>query len=79
MRKSFSKIALAVTLGFALAFTFSCSSDDGDDSKPSGNVGLSSSSIVLSSSSSSGGDLSSSVSSSSEERARLKRIAPPLA
>jgi len=28
MRKSFSKFALAATLGFALAFTFSCSFDD---------------------------------------------------
>ncbi|GBU24464.1 hypothetical protein R83H12_01094 [Fibrobacteria bacterium R8-3-H12] len=32
MRDKFSKIALAAILGFALAFTFSCSSDDGGDS-----------------------------------------------
>ncbi|GBU23926.1 hypothetical protein R83H12_00545 [Fibrobacteria bacterium R8-3-H12] len=30
MRNYFSKIALTATLGLALAFTFSCSSDDGN-------------------------------------------------
>jgi len=32
MRNKFSKIALAAIFGIALAFVFSCSSDDGDDS-----------------------------------------------
>jgi len=31
MRKSFSKITLAATLGLALAFTVSCSDDDDDN------------------------------------------------
>jgi hypothetical protein len=33
MRNTFSKIALAAGFLLALAFTFSCSSDDGDDGK----------------------------------------------
>ncbi|GBU24555.1 hypothetical protein R83H12_01189 [Fibrobacteria bacterium R8-3-H12] len=51
MRDKFSKIALAAILGFALAFTFSCSSDDGGDDTggnfpSSGSVPLPSSSSV---------------------------------
>jgi uncharacterized protein (TIGR02145 family) len=52
MRKSFSKIALAAGFLFALAFTFSCSSGDGDDHPNGGNEPSSSSG---GSSSSSGG------------------------
>jgi len=39
MRKSFSKFALAATIGFALVFTFSCSSSDADQNSQSGGVG----------------------------------------
>jgi len=56
MRKSISKITLAATLGFALAFTFSCSSDD-DGGKEQGGVSsteVSSSSAGTKKSSSSG-------------------------
>jgi len=34
MRNKFSKIVLAATLGLALAFTFSCSSDDNGTKEP---------------------------------------------
>jgi len=57
MRKSVSKITLAATLGLALAFTFSCSSDDGDNGKEQGGVSsteISSSSAGTKKSSSSG-------------------------
>jgi len=37
MRTQFSKIALTATLGLALAFTISCSSDDGDKGGDDGN------------------------------------------
>ena len=39
MRTQFSKIALAATLGFAMAFTFSCSSDKDDGGNNNGGGG----------------------------------------
>jgi uncharacterized protein (TIGR02145 family) len=81
MRKKLHKIALVAAFGFALALTFSCSPDDGEDNPSSGsNVGISSSSVnngssssvdssssEMGSSSSSNGSSSSSLPSSSSQ------------
>jgi len=60
MRNELPKIALAVGIGLAMAFTLSCSSSDDNDDPPSGNGNLSSSGGSKPSSSSSRGISSSS-------------------
>jgi len=70
MRILFSKIALAATLGFALALTFSCSGDDGNsDGQSSQSVDNLSSSGIAPSSSDIAYISSSSLSSSSNSQA----------